>query len=272
MLLQDHPSNSTQASTSPAKLIVTKNFHPANSSTHNLKNNHHGSTSTDHEHAYDHLHPAARHKTFLAGLVNACVLLPTITALFTIFCYFLLPTIPLIPENHLSVLVAGVLTASLATFLVALFRRSAATYQEGNSQSFSNSEMCLNRLETRLAVLKQINGTSPGDDTPEDKLLREVGIEEAESALRKAKHICKTCNGYQWITGAGYAHLQQALYDVEEALIKIEPISMLISEAKHDQAALQDANMSNNKQLSDELQQAIEDLKAHYAPPKQKKM
>lgn len=228
-----------------------------------------GNAPTDSKQVYNLPRSASWFKTYRTGFANACVLLPTMTALLTIFFYFLIPTLPWIPYNHLSVLVAGVLSATFASALVAFFRRSAATYEEGNVQSYSNSEICLTRLESRLTILKQMDVTPPEHETQEDELLRKVGIKEAESALNKAKHICMTCNGYQWISGAGYAYLQQALNQAEEALIKIEPISLLISEAKHDQAALQDANISNNIQLFDQLQQAIEDLNAYYNPPKQ---
>ena len=205
-------------------------------------------------------------KTYRAGFVNACVLLPSITALLTIFFYFLLPTLPWMPYNHLSILITGVLTAFFAIALVTFFRYSAATYEQGNVQSYSNSEICLTTLEARLSVMQKNNGFQ--HETPEDRLLREVGIKEAESALKQAKAICATCDGSQWLSGAGYTHLQGALNQIEEALIKIEPISLLISEAKHDQAALQDANISNNIKLFEQLQQAIEDLNTHHSPVK----
>ena len=212
---------------------------------------------------------AAWFKTYRAGFVNACVLLPTITALFTIFFYFLIPTIPWLPNNRLSVLISGVLLAFFAMVLVAFFRCSAATYEEGNVQSYSNSEINLNFLETRLTIMKQFRENPPEHETAEDVLLRNVGLTEAENALQKAKRIRETCNGYHWITGAGYAYLSQALHQAEEAFIKMEPVFMLISEAKHDQAALQDANISNNTEMFEQLRQAIEDLDSHYKQPKQ---
>jgi hypothetical protein len=89
--------------------------------------------------------------------------------------------------------------------LVAFFRRSAATYEEGNVQSYSNCEIWLDKLESRLTIMKQIDATPPKYETLEDEVLRKVGVKEAESALNKAKHIRVTSNGYQWISGAGYA-------------------------------------------------------------------
>src|SRR5450631_490097 len=47
---------------------------------------------------YDYSKTVSQVKTYLAGMVNVCVLLPIIAALLTIFSYFLLPTIPWIPN------------------------------------------------------------------------------------------------------------------------------------------------------------------------------
>ena len=270
MLTQHHQSNHPPTDTSSPKPISRKTPHPGTNHTHTLNHYHQNNPSTSPD-PVDDPPPVKWSKTYRAGFINACVLFPTITALLTIFCYFLIPTIPWIPFNRLSVLIAGVLSASFATVIIAFFRSSAATYEQGNVQSYSYCEICLNKLKTRLPIMKQLNNDPPPHETVEDKLLREVGIKEAESAFHKTKHICITDNCYEWITGAGYAHLQQALYQAEEALIKVVPISLLISEAKHDQAALQDANISNNKLLSAELQQAIEDLNSHFAPPKKQK-
>jgi hypothetical protein len=271
MQLQDHSSDAVLVSTSLPEPTSLNASPPDKMHSHDPNDTSRGYVSTDSKQVYKLPHPASWFKTYRAGFVNACVLLPTLTALLTIFFYFLIPTLPWMPYNHLSVLIAGVLSAFFTTALVAFFRRSAATYEEGNVQSYSNSEICLNKLESRLTIMKQIDTTPPKYETVEDELLRKVGIKEAECALDQAKYICVTCNGYQWLSGAGYAYLQQALNQVEEALITIEPISLLISEAKHDQAALQDANMSNNIQLFDQLQQAIEDLNANYNPPKRQK-
>lgn len=270
MLKQHHQSNPTTANTSSPHPISTSPLNLSKNPPPVLNNNHQNNppTSTD---PVNDPSPVKWSKTYRAGFVNACVLFPTITALLTIFFYFLIPTIPGVPFNRLSVLIAGVLSASFTTVIVAFFRRSVATYEQGNVQCYSYCEICLNKLKTRLPIMKQLYNDPPLHETEEDKLFREVGIKEAKSALLRTKHICMTENGYEWITGAGYAHLQQALYQAEEALIKVMPISLLISEAKHDQAALQDANISNNKLLSAELQQAIEDLNTHFASPKKQK-
>lgn len=272
MLQQGLPSDSTPNNISLLKPTSTKTSPPTKIPNSNPNDTQRGNDPTDPNQVYDTLQSVSWFTTYRAGFVNACVLLLTIAALLTIFFYFLIPTIPWMPDNTLSVLIAGLLSAFFATAIIAFFRRSAATYQEGNEQSYSNCEISLTILKSRLTIMKRIDYTPPPEnETLEDRLLREVGIKEAESSLCEAMSICKSSNCYQWISGAGYAHLQRALNHVEEALIKFEPTSILISEAKHDQAALHEANISNNIQLSDELQQAIEDLNAHYTSPNQKK-
>lgn len=234
MLPQSHSSGSTP-NISPFKSTSTTTSSPFKLSTSNPNDTQPSFDPIDPNQLYFTAQSVPWFTTYRAGFVNTCVLLLTMAAILTIFFYFLIPTIPLIPYNKLSI--------------------------------------SLSILKTRLTIMKRVDYIPPAEnETLEDRLLREVGIKEAESSLREAMNICQSSNCYQWISGAGYAHLQRTLNHVEEALIKFEPISILICEAKHDQAALREANISNNTQLSDALQQAIEDLSAHYSSPNQKKI
>lgn len=237
MPTQGYPSDSISNNISLLKPTSTTTSPPIEIPTSNPNDTQRGNDPNDPSQVYDTLQSVSWFTTYRAGFINACVLLLTMAALLTIFFYFLMP------DNTLSVLVAGLLSAFFAAAIIAFFRRSAATYEEGNEQSYSNCEIRLTILKSRLTNMKNRDYTPPlENETLEDRLLREVGIKEAESFLSEAMSICRSSNCYQWISGAGYAHLQRTLNHVEEALIKFEPISIIISEAKHDQAALQEAN------------------------------
>lgn len=96
---------------------------------------------------------------------------------------------------------------------------------------------------------------------------RQVALAEAIRCHQDVKlFLCEKRSGLLWVTRIGYLTAWNMVHRTEEALIKAEPLEMVLRGAMHDRLAIQNSKMSKRDELLKQLDSACQDIKASLLP------
>ena len=190
-----------------------------------------------------------------AALVAGYAVVPGIATVFTVIFFLATSNVPGWQIVLWGFIVTGVLWLVLSVPLSALTSARAA-----NPHNYGLLENRLSRLETRLFVLQST--------TSEDQLkqYQRVALEEAYDNLTKLQAlIYSSTSRLPWVLAMGYVNAWNWLHRTEEALIKIEPVEMVVSGAYHDYMAISNSKMNNSQDLLTNLTSATKTLDPTFA-------
>ncbi|HYX49776.1 MAG TPA: hypothetical protein VE843_08535, partial [Ktedonobacteraceae bacterium] len=185
-----------------------------------------------------------------AALVASCPVIPTIATMFTVVFYLVAPNV-----SDWQLVAWGFIVAGIVWLAISIPLSAFTSARASNPQNYGLIESRLSRLETRLFVLQST--------TSEDQLkqYQRVALEEAYDNLTKLQEVMySSTSRLPWVLAWGYVNAWNWLHRTEEALIKIEPIEMVVSGAYHDYMAISNSKMDNCKDLLANLTDATKKL------------
>jgi hypothetical protein len=202
-------------------------------------------------------------RTYVAALMGSAVTLPIAISAVTVGFY-------LSDQPALYSLIMGALTTCGAWLLVSAFCYYFATARGANARSYGLIKSRVDQLKAHLGIVDGPDGR-PLPMTFDERL-QAAGIDRCDEcslvALREAHAFYADINetlrtspaGLEWLLATGYINIWSMIHRAEEALIEVEPASIVIREAMHDKLAIQGSGISNRDELCDKLMQAVKDL------------
>jgi hypothetical protein len=190
-----------------------------------------------------------------AALVASYAIVPSIAAIFTVIFVLATSNVP-----GWQLVLWGFIAAGVVWFVSSVPLSGLTSARAANPHNYGLIESRLSRLETRLFVLQST--------TSEDQLkqYQRVALEEAYENLTKLQElIYSSTSRLPWVLAMGYVNAWNWIHRTEEALIKIEPIEMVVSGAYHDYMAISDSKMDNCQELLTNLTSATKTLDPSFA-------
>ena len=192
---------------------------------------------------------------YIGTLVAMGTIVHIVASVVTVVLYFLLPS----SSPVWFAPAFGALSTYVVFLLVALACYSfVGTVKGASTRSYGLLSMRLCQLRARLDAL----------GITEETLTKSGAVEYVKVARSEAYRCYERVmwylrnhrTGLRWVTGMGYLNAWGLLHRAEEALIKIEPIQMVLRGAMHDKLAIQNSTIKQRDELLDKLIQAATDL------------
>lgn len=190
-----------------------------------------------------------------AAFIGTGTLMPVFISITTLLFYFT-PTIPFLPllNPEWYSLTYGLLSLFIMWPLTSLCFAYFATAQGVNPHSYGILYDRYVKLNANITSMQKFR----------------FEVEECvvfERARMQCEELKTTFISYpygiKWITGYGYISAWQLLHSAEEALILIEPLTLVISDVMHDFQSIQDSALNNREELLKRLKTGISDLSPH---------
>ncbi len=202
-------------------------------------------------------------RTYVTSLMGTAVTLPIAISVVTVGFY-------LSGQSALDSMIKGALATCGAWLVISAFCYYFATVRGANARSYG-------LIKSRVAQLKAHLGIKDGPDGKPlpmtlDEMQQAAGLDKRDEcslvALKEAHAIYADISetlhtspsGLEWLLATGYINVWSMIHRAEEALIEVEPASIVIREAIHDKLAIQGSGINNRDELCDKLMQAVKDL------------
>jgi hypothetical protein len=212
---------------------------------------------------------------YVASFLLMSVYFPILASVTMLILYFSDTTIfwlsphTVDPTNFtVHVVEVGFLLASMIVFVLALLTSPLATAQGANAQGYNILKSGQNELIARLNVpgrgpfkvsLQQVKADFGLDHLERHHI---AALSEAYTSFSAVSERLSSLNDFQWVLATGYTYTWGMIHRAQEALIEVEPTSMIIHEAMGDRLDLLGSNIENRDDLLKVLMLAVKDLDA----------
>ena len=199
-----------------------------------------------------------------AALRVTAPLLPSVAVLATILAYLVSGEVAKIigvSEATWDVMygdfavLGGLLTGFLIWFIVAGFQYPYTAAYYVSPRNYNGLKERLDNLKIRVKESKKISADAASKNG-DFQSIRSQALALAERECEAIEEGLES-KGMPVVTGLAYIELWHRVHRAEEALVKIEPCSEVLEGAMRDESRLKNANMENNKDLHEKLQEAV---------------
>jgi hypothetical protein len=222
---------------------------------------------------------------FLAGLIATATFTPGVAAFATVVAYVLpIPFEPQQPWMTSIAVIVGALVGLLSWLLAAGLCRHIVSASRMNIRTYGELRQRLSQLDARLTALCSLIPDQPAATDAEDCMRR---MYYAEACLHRDAIACELgqplmaatwlankglpidaparlddapVEGLRWLMGSGYMNVWSRMHRAEEALIQINPIPEVISDAVYDYSRLYKSGVPNCEGLRTNIATAIKAL------------
>jgi hypothetical protein len=201
---------------------------------------------------------------YAAALGLKSVGVPLIAAMITVLVYVVPMRDPYRWVNDCAVPI-GIVGGAVLWLLAAVPAQRSACARYANMASYDSIHARLRQLEARLGTFDAQPHAKPGTLTEQVAACTNA-YEEARSCSEAIKEALHKDRALAWAQGTGYLNVWNLIYLAEEALIEIEPLSMVLAGALHDESRIEGSTIDNREALLDKVRAAVAVLAPQAVP------